>query len=366
MTNRPIRVLLIDGQTEDSRWIQELLADFEEGRFGGGWMHGIELFHLERLTDAITVLEDAAEEAIFDIVLLNPALPDSAGLHSYLRLRHHAPTIPVVILTEEDDPDLAISMVRAGAQDFLAKSTLDCVPLAHSLRLAVERTRILCDLQTLTWRDESTGLYNQRGLDTLASHGLAVARRHGHLLGIVFLEVNGLTEIGQVYGREEEHLALTETADLLRSLVDAPATLARVDSTGFALSLIAREESEAALQLAAIQRRFQRVFGSKANRRLTLRAGIAWRRPGDDFTVADLLLRARRELSPLASAQPLAKSASASQIHGGSPVPLGPAPLASTLPSTGLEAVGFLCENGGGENRHADATAFRSRRNLQS
>lgn len=351
MTNRSIRVLLIDGQTEDSRWIHELLADFEEGRFTGGWMHGIELFHLERLTDAITVLEDAGEATTFDVVLLNPALPDSSGLHSYLRLRNHAPQIPVVILSEEDDPDLAVSMVRAGAQDFLAKSTLDCIPLAHALRLAVERTRIVSDLRSLSWRDETSGLYNRSGFDVLADHDLAVARRHGQLLAVAAVQVDGLVETGQLYGREEQYLALSETADLLRSTVDAPASLARVDDSSFALSLLVLDESEISLQLAAIQRKFQRVMAAKANRsRLQLRAGVAFRRPGDDLTVQDLLEQATRDATPMAASRPLAKYAVASLRGSVSPP---------------LEAIGLLCENGVGEIHHADGTALRARRNLQ-
>jgi len=39
----------------------------------------------------------------------------------------------------KDDEDLAISMTGAGAQDFLIKPELDCLPLARALSLAIER-----------------------------------------------------------------------------------------------------------------------------------------------------------------------------------------------------------------------------------
>src|SRR5262249_14929355 len=125
MIDRTVRVLLVDGQIEDSRWVQELLLELEEGRHGGGWMHGLTMFPADRLNSAIAILGDEGLSGQFDVVLLNPNLPDSTGLHSFLRLREAAPQVPVVILAEQDDPDLAISMVRAGAQDFLAKSQLD-------------------------------------------------------------------------------------------------------------------------------------------------------------------------------------------------------------------------------------------------
>lgn len=370
MTNRSLRVLLIDGQTGDCHWIQELLADFEQGRFAAGWMHGIELFHLERLTDAITLLQDAGEAALFDAVLLNPALPDSSGLHSYLRLRANAPHIPVVILAEQDDPDLAVSMVRAGAQDFLAKSTLDCEPLAHALRLAVERTRILSDLRSLSWRDEASGLYNRSGFELFAAHDLAIARRHGHLLAILSLEIDGLTETGRRYGREEQQLAVSEVADLLRSVIDPPASLARVDEQTFALSILVAGESEIALVLAAIHRRFQRVMASKANRSLLhVRAGVAFRQPGDDCTIADLLGEARRDTTPLAASRPLMKVAAASPLGAAAPVEAGSPDLPHHRVDShrlALEAVRLLCENDVGENHHASGLALCARRDLQS
>lgn len=297
MTDRPIRVLLIDGQVEDSRWIQELLADFEEGRFGGGWMQGIELFHLDRLSDSLIVLGDNDAKDQFDVVLLNPVLPDSSGLHTYLRLRNHAPEIPVVILSETDDPDLAVSMVRAGAQDFLAKSSLDCVPLARALRLAVERNRIVLNLRALSWKDEFTGLYNRNAFVVLAEHDLALARRHGRPLSLAVISVEGLCEVGQAYGREEQQLALIECADLLRSSLDEPASLAHIDGDRFAISLLPALQTDLIMQVAAIEKRFQRLIAVKANRScLRFRKGFAWRYPGENVSITELLEKAGQGL----------------------------------------------------------------------
>src|SRR4051812_16322410 len=135
MTDRTTRVLLIDGQLEDVHWVQELLAELQDSRFGGGWRHGIEVFPIDRLADAILLLQDPSTPV--DVVLLNPNLPDSAGLHALRKIRSHAPHVPVVILADNDDPDLAVSLVRAGAQDFLSKPELDSIPLTRALRLAV-------------------------------------------------------------------------------------------------------------------------------------------------------------------------------------------------------------------------------------
>ncbi len=211
MPDRTIQVLLIDGKAEDSHWVRELLADFGENRFGGGWMHDIEIFPIDRLSDALTLLTDSGKQQ-FDAILLNPDLPDSVGLHSLLRLQTCAPAVPILILAELDDLDLAMSMVRAGAQDFLAKSQLDSVPLARALRMAVERNKTVRQLRTATWRDDLTGLANRTGFEILAGRDLATARRLNHAMAFLLLEVDGLAHLGYAYGKEERQLALIEAA----------------------------------------------------------------------------------------------------------------------------------------------------------
>jgi len=265
MTDRLIRVLLIDGQVEDSRWVQELLAELEEGRFGGGWMHGLEVFHLDRLGDALTLLEDNEGREQFDVVLLNPTLPDSFGLNTYLRVRRLARETPVVILAEQDDPDLAISMVRAGAQDFLAKTRLDSLPLARALRLAVERNRILLDLRALTWRDELTGLANRNGFEMAAERDMEAARRLGVEMAVAVIELSGLEQVALAYGGEERELALIEAADVVKRVFPRAACMARVSQNRFAVSLLPRDEEEVEDAMEDLRRSFRQMT-RKANR----------------------------------------------------------------------------------------------------
>ena len=73
-------------------------------------------------------------------MLLDFSLPDSAGLATYRRVRALAPGVPVVILTNLDDEEVAGSAVREGAQDYLLKRELDTEVLARAIRYAVERT----------------------------------------------------------------------------------------------------------------------------------------------------------------------------------------------------------------------------------
>lgn len=275
MPDRNLQVLLIDGNTQDSHWVRELLADFGENRFAGGWMHGIEIFPIDRLNDALALLTDEGGEQ-FDAILLNPDLPDGAGLHSLLRVQSCAPSLPVLILAELDDRDLAMSMVRAGAQDFLAKNELDSVPLARALRLAVERNKTVRHLRTASWRDELTGLANRAGFAILAGRDLATARRLRQPIACLMLELDGLRQLSHSYGKAERELALIEAADMLRSCPGDTGCLARLDEYRFALSLPAAHYADVELLVTILRRRFQHFTSSAVRSSLRLRYGAAW------------------------------------------------------------------------------------------
>ena len=101
-----IQVLLIEDNLAEARLFKEILQDAWETEFG--------LIHFQRLGEAIISLNSTR----FDIALLDLTLPDSDGLESLDALIHHAPSLPIVVLTNTNDDDLALEAVRHGAQDY--------------------------------------------------------------------------------------------------------------------------------------------------------------------------------------------------------------------------------------------------------
>ncbi len=89
------------------------------------------------LADALT----AISHGTFDVCLLDLGLPDSVGLATLRRiLAQHVP-MPVVVLTAEGDPWLALAAIKMGAQDFLIKDHLDVRGLSRTLVFACARHR---------------------------------------------------------------------------------------------------------------------------------------------------------------------------------------------------------------------------------
>ncbi|VXD19234.1 Two-component hybrid sensor and regulator [Planktothrix serta PCC 8927] len=139
-TMRPassVKILLIEDSLAEARLLQELLKDSLGEPFS--------LVHVKRLGEALNQLNDS----IFDVVLLDLTLPDSQGLESLARLIEQVPSLPIVVLTNTNDDELAIKAVRQGAQDYLVKRQVNGSVLVRSLRYAIERKHNLESLKAM-------------------------------------------------------------------------------------------------------------------------------------------------------------------------------------------------------------------------
>ncbi len=122
-----LNVLLIEDNPDEAELVRAMLTESRR-----------EALHVEHVTRLKDGLEHLQAEPV-DVVLLDFSLPDSSGLASFERAREVAPHVPIVILTNLDDEQMALLAVREGAQDYLVKRQVDNDLLLRSIRYAIER-----------------------------------------------------------------------------------------------------------------------------------------------------------------------------------------------------------------------------------
>lgn len=110
-----------------------------------------------------------ADEAIaavrareYDCVLLDYYLPGSTGLEMLNRIRALGARVPVVALTGQGDEDLAVTLMKAGAADYLTKNGLTGDRLARSLRYAMALHRSEEQRRDLLEREQQARMEAQR------------------------------------------------------------------------------------------------------------------------------------------------------------------------------------------------------------
>jgi two-component system cell cycle response regulator len=225
-----IRVLLIDGELSDARFVEDALAEMEERTHGGAWIH-CRVSHFERAEDAAILLESERP----DIVLFNPMLADSRGLETFATLRDAAPGVPLIALLDTGEEGLGRLMLRQGAQDFIVKSEIDCQPLARAMLNAIERQRFFRATQLASAVDLETGFYNPASFQVLATRDIQLARECGREVGLVTAEIDSLMDVDAAYGREAAHDLIVEAANVIREAASEMALIARTGLGSFAM-----------------------------------------------------------------------------------------------------------------------------------
>lgn len=127
---RLLRVLLVEDSSTAARLVTELL---------GKGLHSHVTQRAETAEAALNYLQ--LEHP--DVVLLDLNLPDSVGLSTFHRIHVRCPDTPIIILSGDNDIDLAVEAVHCGAQDYLVKSRFDHEHLSRSVRFSIERTERL-------------------------------------------------------------------------------------------------------------------------------------------------------------------------------------------------------------------------------
>ena len=160
--NKPIRVLLVEDNTVNSRFVEALLANVESQTF--------QISVAETLLAALDLLVRES----FDVALVDLSLPDSQGLDTFLTIKRHQPLLPLIILTGLDDEATALSGVQQGAQDYMVKGKLTKDALVRALTYAIARSQKPVEATTRAPEKASIlgmlGSNGGVGTTTLASH----------------------------------------------------------------------------------------------------------------------------------------------------------------------------------------------------
>lgn len=158
-----LRVLLVEDNDGDARLIQIALSE-TAAHHRSDVQFALE--RARRLGDAVS----GARASAPDVALLDLNLPDSHGVESFSRLRGAVPDLPIVVLSGLGDEDVGAQCVREGAQDYLAKGSVDAPVLARALRFAVERRRAE---RERTERERAERLLDERERELAAYRRLA-------------------------------------------------------------------------------------------------------------------------------------------------------------------------------------------------
>ncbi len=134
MNNGHTHVLLIEDNPGDADLVRLRLVEGDSA---------VDVNCVSRLADGLASLTKQPPS----VVLLDLNLPDSRGAETFRKVLDHAPGVPVVILSGQDDEALAMKALHQGVQDYLVKGDITSSHLERAMRYAIERQALLRSLE---------------------------------------------------------------------------------------------------------------------------------------------------------------------------------------------------------------------------
>lgn len=205
----------------------------------------------------------------FDIILLDQNLPDSSGTDLLCEIVTRS-DIPVIMVTSEDNYQLAVQAIQLGAYDYICKAGdyLRAIPVVieknleqHRLKLENQRLQVELEkrleesrqqnvvLQHLSTTDYLTGLHNHRYLQERIEEELNLSIRKRIPVSVIMVDLDHFKKVNDLHGHLFGDQVLREVAEILKKSTRACDTVARYGGEEFVI-LLPATELEGAVMIA--------------------------------------------------------------------------------------------------------------------
>jgi len=129
MSHGPVRVLLVDDDEDDFIITRDLISQIGDRRYQLDWVDNYEA--------ALAAIQRREH----DICLLDYRLGGHTGLELLAEAKFFIVRLPMILLTGQDDHEIDLKAMKAGAADYLVKGQLTADKLERAIRYAIESKR---------------------------------------------------------------------------------------------------------------------------------------------------------------------------------------------------------------------------------
>lgn len=263
LTDKNSHFLMVEDDPADAEVFTEMLNTAFEGKYS--------VVCVDRFEKTVKALAEGSFEAL----ILDMNLPDRSGVENVYQLGKSYPSLPIIVLTGNEDLELAIDSLQNGAQDYLSKNKVTPEILQQSLRYAKERKQIelkLKDalnevskknglLEVRANHDTLTGLANRSYFRDVAMRNITRAKRLKQKIGLLYFDIDEFKKINDTYGHLVGDELLKQVAVRLKLVIREADFLARIGGDEFVIITdVIENEDEVYPILQRIQDQFEQPF----------------------------------------------------------------------------------------------------------
>ncbi|ACK73566.1 response regulator receiver modulated diguanylate cyclase/phosphodiesterase [Gloeothece citriformis PCC 7424] len=254
--SQPLRVLIVEDFPDD---VELLLFELQEGGFFP--------IHYERVDSAEAMRTALEAPQGWDIIICDHCMRNFNSLDALALMKEKGLDIPFIIVSGTISEALAVSAMKAGAQDYVYKGNLTRLIPAVSrevkeAKVRQEHRKTQERLKYLNSYDHLTGLPNRNFFLNSLRECIDNNQKHsGELFAVLFLNVDRFQMIKYSLGQALSEQFLIATAQRLQEWLKSPHLLARMRGDEFIILLLDIKDARQALDLAdEIHQAFSKPF----------------------------------------------------------------------------------------------------------
>jgi len=191
------RILLIEGNVSNVRWVVDALRSAGNGCFG--------LTHAADLSVAESILATGH----FDIVVVDVTCFGGKTRSLKQWRNQHLPDTPLILLANPVQEAQARGLCAADAADYLLRGETNPQLLVRTLEFTLERRQLhgelaaaRLDQERLATHDPLTGLPNRALFRDRLTDSLLQAQRNAEKLAVLFIDLDRFKSVNDTYGHD--------------------------------------------------------------------------------------------------------------------------------------------------------------------
>jgi len=179
----------------------------------------VEIFRANTVEDAIVMLK----ETQFDIVFSEYQLHNGTVMDLFKKINLSEIEIPLVVITDKGDEQIASSIMKAGAYDYLSKASINKNCIFRIINTTLEKfglnkeiNKAIKKMADMTTRDQLTGLYNRRYMKDVFKREMERSNRYKTDLSCIILDLDFFKLVNDNHGHVCGDYVLQEFARRLQ------------------------------------------------------------------------------------------------------------------------------------------------------
>tara|TARA_R110002049_G_scaffold276106_2_gene454230 strand:- start:279 stop:1973 length:1695 start_codon:yes stop_codon:yes gene_type:complete len=197
---------------------------------------------VESVDEALAVIK----EQHFDVILLDYNLPQRNGIELLLELQGDSTidATAIIMMSSNEEDDLALECIRAGAQDFLTKTEIN----AFRLNRAIINARTRADMEQqlfksytktkeLAEKDSLTGLANRYFFDESLKVDIANNLRTNEVIALLLIDLDHFKFVNDNYGHDVGDQLLIDVVNRIKTCLRGSELFSRLGGDEFAITL---------------------------------------------------------------------------------------------------------------------------------